>query len=318
MALGALAAVRALGPQPLVRPVDGSRTGPDRRGPRLGGDVRPAGAETDPADAQRRERPQRRHRHPSGDGGPGRHRGRGRPGRALHPRSSTARPPPRALFWASRSAAAGASCCARRGGGAGVRRSSPVPRCWPWRCSPTWCPSRSARTALSPPSSAGSPSGPRAGRGGEKQVYYVEQTCGLASMVAWLLFGALAVPTLATSTLLAGHAVRGAQPDRHPHGAGRPVPAGLGAWRRHRGLRRVVRAARARLGGVRLIALEELHEVPGPVDTVVGTIGLTVLLSVLAHGLSARPLAGRYARSRRTSRNRAPRAERPATGVRPF
>jgi NhaP-type Na+/H+ or K+/H+ antiporter len=28
---------------------------------------------------------------------------------------------------------------------------------------------------------------------------------------------------------------------------------------------------------------------------VVGTIGFTVLLSVLAHGLSARPLAGRYA-----------------------
>ena len=41
--------------------------------------------------------------------------------------------------------------------------------------------------------------GATAGRGGERQVYYVEQTCGLASMVAWLLFGALAVPTLATS-----------------------------------------------------------------------------------------------------------------------
>jgi sodium/hydrogen antiporter len=44
-----------------------------------------------------------------------------------------------------------------------------------------------------------------------------------------------------------------------------------------------------------LITLEELHDVPGPVQSVVGTIGLTVLLSVLAHGLSARPLAGRYA-----------------------
>jgi NhaP-type Na+/H+ or K+/H+ antiporter len=30
--------------------------------------------------------------------------------------------------------------------------------------------------------------------------------------------------------------------------------------------------------------------VPGPVDEVVGTIGLTVLLSVIAHGLTARPL----------------------------
>jgi NhaP-type Na+/H+ or K+/H+ antiporter len=34
-----------------------------------------------------------------------------------------------------------------------------------------------------------------AGRRGEKEVYYVEQTGGLSSMVAWLLFGALAVPT---------------------------------------------------------------------------------------------------------------------------
>jgi sodium/hydrogen antiporter len=47
-----------------------------------------------------------------------------------------------------------------------------------------------------------------------------------------------------------------------------------------------------------LIALEDLHGVEGPVDEVVGTIGLTVLLSVLAHGLSARPLAGRYAVNR--------------------
>ena len=65
-----------------------------------------------------------------------------------------------------------------------------------------------------------------------------------------------------------------------------------------------------------LIALEDLHDVPGPVDTVVGTIGLTVLLSVLAHGLSARPLAGRYGRSqRRPAGHRSPRAERTAAGV---
>ena len=44
-----------------------------------------------------------------------------------------------------------------------------------------------------------------------------------------------------------------------------------------------------------LIALEDLHGIPGPIDEVVGAIGLTVLLSVVAHGLSAQPLAGRYA-----------------------
>jgi sodium/hydrogen antiporter len=48
-----------------------------------------------------------------------------------------------------------------------------------------------------------------------------------------------------------------------------------------------------------LIALEHLKGVPGPVDEVIGVIEPTVLLSVFAHGLSARPLAGRYAAGRR-------------------
>jgi NhaP-type Na+/H+ or K+/H+ antiporter len=38
-----------------------------------------------------------------------------------------------------------------------------------------------------------------------------------------------------------------------------------------------------------LIALEDLHGVPGPIDEVVATIGLTVLLSVLVHGLTRNP-----------------------------
>ena len=44
-----------------------------------------------------------------------------------------------------------------------------------------------------------------------------------------------------------------------------------------------------------LIALEDLHGVLGPLDEVVATISLTVLLSVVLHGLSAQPLAGWYA-----------------------
>jgi NhaP-type Na+/H+ or K+/H+ antiporter len=43
-----------------------------------------------------------------------------------------------------------------------------------------------------------------------------------------------------------------------------------------------------------LLALEDLHGVPGPIDEVVATIGLTVLLSVVFHGLTAQPLAKRY------------------------
>ncbi len=134
-----------------------------------------------------------------------------------------------------------------------------------------------------------------AGRRGEKEVYYVEQTCGLSSMVAWLLFGALAVPTLTTSLSwqVVAYAVLSLTIIRM-------VPVALCllgsrmdwltvafvGWFGPRGLASVVFA---------LITLEELHDVPGPVQSVVGTIGFTVLLSVLAHGLSARPLAGRYA-----------------------
>ena len=97
---------------------------------------------------------------------------------------------------------------------------------------------------------------------------------------------------------LAGHRLRAAQPDGNSHGARGSVSAGhkmdpvttaFVGWFGPRGLASVVFA---------LLALEDLHEVPGPVGTVVGTIGLTVLLSVLVHGLSARPLAGRYGRSR--------------------
>jgi NhaP-type Na+/H+ or K+/H+ antiporter len=40
-----------------------------------------------------------------------------------------------------------------------------------------------------------------------------------------------------------------------------------------------------------VIALEELH---AEADRAVAVIGMTVLLSVFAHGLSAKPLAGRY------------------------
>ena len=137
-----------------------------------------------------------------------------------------------------------------------------------------------------------------AGRGGPQEVYYVEQTCGLSSMVAWLLFGALAVPTLAGSVSgpMILYAVLSLTIIRM-------LPVALGllgshldgmtvafiGWFGPRGLASVVFA---------LITLEELEGARGPVNTVVGTICLTVLLSVLAHGLTARPLAGRYGANR--------------------
>jgi sodium/hydrogen antiporter len=136
---------------------------------------------------------------------------------------------------------------------------------------------------------AGIAFGVSAGRGGATEVYYVEQTCGLASMLCWLLFGAVAVPTLAAdwSWRLLLYAVVSLT-------VVRMIPVALAlagsrvdwrsviflGWFGPRGLASVVFA---------LIAVEDLHEVPGPVDDVVAAIGLTIMLSVLLHGLTARP-----------------------------
>ena len=122
-----------------------------------------------------------------------------------------------------------------------------------------------------------------------KEVYYVEQTCGLASMIAWFVFGSVIIPALAVGwtwrilvyAVLSLTVVRmlpvaisllGLRVDR--------ATVLFVGWFGPRGLASIVFA---------LIALEDLHGVEGPIDEVVGAIGLTVLLSVLAHGLSARP-----------------------------
>lgn len=143
-----------------------------------------------------------------------------------------------------------------------------------------------------------------AGRGGEKEVYYVEQTCGLSSMVCWLLFGALAVPTMMTSLSwqVVVYAILSLTVIRIlsvaicllRSGTDWRTTAFIG-WFGPRGLASVVFA---------LIALDELRDVPGPLQAVVATIGFTVLLSVVAHGLSAHPLAGRYGASRDASEHR--------------
>jgi NhaP-type Na+/H+ or K+/H+ antiporter len=136
--------------------------------------------------------------------------------------------------------------------------------------------------------------GSSAGRGGETEVYYVEQTCGLASMVCWLLFGALAVPALLDdwSWRLLLYAVVSLTVVRMLPVALALLGSGLDrrsvifvGWFGPRGLASVVFA---------LIATEDLQDVPGPVHDVVAAIGLTVLLSVLLHGLTAQPLVTWY------------------------
>jgi sodium/hydrogen antiporter len=117
-------------------------------------------------------------------------------------------------------------------------------------------------------------------------------------MISWFVFGSVIIPALAAGwtwqilvyAVLSLTVIRMLPVAISLLGSGmdRATVLFVG-WFGPRGLASIVFA---------LIALEDLHEVEGPVDEVVGAIGLTVLLSVVAHGISARPLAGRYAASR--------------------
>lgn len=133
--------------------------------------------------------------------------------------------------------------------------------------------------------------GAAAGRRGPSELVFLEQASGLVSLLVWLAFGAVALPVLtdraevttAVYAVLSLTVVRmapvalallGAQVDAR-------TVAFVG-WFGPRGLASLVFA---------LLALEEL----GPdADEAVAVIGVTVFLSVLAHGATAEPLARRY------------------------
>jgi sodium/hydrogen antiporter len=131
-----------------------------------------------------------------------------------------------------------------------------------------------------------------AGSGGAREVAYVEETASLASMIAWLLLGALVLPTVGeyvgwrelVYALLSLTAVRMLPVALAMLGTGtsRSEVAFIG-WFGPRGLASVIFA---------LLALETLHDLA---VELVATIALTVVLSVLLHGLSAGPLAARLA-----------------------
>ena len=133
--------------------------------------------------------------------------------------------------------------------------------------------------------------GNTAGRGGEKEAYFVEQTADLASMLSWLIFGAIAVPAVGHwfdwpvigYALLSLTAIRMFPVALALLGSGfdRISVAFIG-WFGPRGLTSVIFA---------LLALEDL----GPAaQEITATIALTVLLSVAAHGLTAKPFARRF------------------------
>jgi NhaP-type Na+/H+ or K+/H+ antiporter len=129
------------------------------------------------------------------------------------------------------------------------------------------------------------------GRRGERLVPYVEETGALVSLLVWLAFGAIAVvPAFEGLTwqtaLYAGLSLTVI---RMAPVALSLVGAGLGlrvvvfvGWFGPRGLASVVFA---------LLALEDLGKAA---DAAVSVIAFTVLLSVVAHGLSSDPLAHRY------------------------
>ena len=141
---------------------------------------------------------------------------------------------------------------------------------------------------------AGSEFGAFTGKG-KREVYYVEQTCGLASMISWLLFGADGVPTIAAdwSWRIVLYAVLSLTVIRML-----PVAISLLGARMDWStvfLHWLVRATWTGFDRFRTYRAGGLQGVPGPIDEVVATIGLTVLLSVVVHGLTAQPSAGRYA-----------------------
>jgi NhaP-type Na+/H+ or K+/H+ antiporter len=137
--------------------------------------------------------------------------------------------------------------------------------------------------------------GTSAGRRGPAELVFVEQSAGLVGLLVWLTFGAVAgpivldlvTPTMVLYAVLSLTLVRMVPVALAALGAGldRGTVLFIG-WFGPRGLASLVFA---------LLALEEL----GPeVDRAVALIGTTVLLSVVAHGLTAAPLARRYGRAR--------------------
>jgi NhaP-type Na+/H+ or K+/H+ antiporter len=132
--------------------------------------------------------------------------------------------------------------------------------------------------------------GSRAPRG-RPAVFYVEQTAALASLLVWMLVGVVAIPLVvrAASWQSAAYAVLSITLIRMVpvglvlagSGLGRSAALFLG-WFGPRGLASVVFA---------LLAVEDLGR---PADPAVATVVTTVLLSVLAHGVTAAPLAARF------------------------
>jgi NhaP-type Na+/H+ or K+/H+ antiporter len=134
-----------------------------------------------------------------------------------------------------------------------------------------------------------------AGKRAPEELVFLGQAGDLLSTLVWLAFGAVAVPIMMErlSVLAVVYAILSLTIVRMLPVALTSIGAGLDrrtiafvGWFGPRGLASLVFA---------LLALEALGSVA---DEAVAIVSVTVLLSVLAHGLSAAPLAARYGRSR--------------------
>ncbi len=135
----------------------------------------------------------------------------------------------------------------------------------------------------------GAAAGPRA----KGELVFLEQASNLVSMLVWAVFGAVTVAVVLDriTVLIVVYAVLSLTVVRMIPVALSLIGSGLGrstvlfvGWFGPRGLASIVFA---------LIALDEL----GPqADDAVSIVAVTILLSVLAHGLSASPLATRFGR----------------------
>lgn len=139
--------------------------------------------------------------------------------------------------------------------------------------------------------------GAAAGRRGPAELLFLEQASGLASLLVWLVFGAIALPLIperaeATTILYAVLSLT----------AVRMVPVAVALVGAHLDVRTVAFVGWFGPRGLAslvfaLLALEEL----GPdADEAVAVIATTVFLSVLAHGATAGPVADRYGRAMAT------------------
>jgi NhaP-type Na+/H+ or K+/H+ antiporter len=151
--------------------------------------------------------------------------------------------------------------------------------------------------------------GTAGGRRGEPLLPFVEETGALVSLLVWLAFGAVAVAPAAEDLTwqIALYAVLSLTVVRMVPVAIALAGARLGqptillvGWFGPRGLASVVFA---------LLALEELGS--HTAGQAVAVITITVLLSVIAHGATADPLATRYARLLAGSANTLAGAEVP-------